>query len=425
MKIYFPKSAIPAFLNYINTDTTDTTDTIDNENNKLCKFTSSTRWLFDHNALINQITRWNEVLPWIKPYYAIKSNPSPKMLETLTTHNVGLDAASINETEIALNYATPQNIIYTNPHTTPHEKDTMKNYLTESVDIKVVDSMCELKKLLEYNIKPKKVLVRINSNIQLANVRFDSKFGATMEEAFEIVEYGLLHNMPMNGVSFLIGSGGNFSREDAYKKVITSALPLLEYIKKSLCNSSNEKELPILDIGGGLLFDTNIKNALMWTKDLPFIMISELGRYFSEPSYHLLIQVTAKTKRGIFIDNGVYHELNVFHRDHWKFPSLTHYYEDGNIYPIENLIENMNNNSGCDGNSNRSDGSDGSDGRVDYNSTEKITIFGPTCDSYDTLNECILPKKIEVGDWFFLDNMGAYTSAGKVDFNGIYSASSY
>lgn len=417
MKIYFPKSAIPAFLNYINND-------------RVYQFTSPTRWLFDHNALINQITKWNEELYWIKPYYAIKSNPSAEMLDTLTMNNVGVDVASIKETEIALKYTSPENIIYTNPHTTPHEKSIMKDYLTTSVDIKVVDSMCELKKLIEYNIKPKKVLVRINSNIQLANVKFDSKFGATMEDAFEIVDYGLLHNMPIKGVSFHIGSGGNFSRENAYKKVISSALPLLEYIKKSLRNDngddgSSENELPILDIGGGLLYDTNIKKALMWTKDLPFIMISELGRYFSEPSYHLLTQVTAKTKRGIFIDNGIYHELNVFHRDHWKFPMLTHYYENGKIYPISNFIENMN--SDYDSNSDGSDGSNDSnnDDRVDSNSTEKIQVFGPSCDSYDTLNECILPKNIEVGDWFFLNNMGAYTSAGKVDFNGIYSASSY
>jgi ornithine decarboxylase len=420
MKIYFPKSAIPAFLNYINTDNNDT----------VYQFTSAKRWLFDHNALINQITKWNEELYWIKPYYAIKSNPSPEMLETLTMNNVGVDVASINETEIALKYTSPENIIYTNPHTTPHEKSIMKDYLTTSVDIKVVDSMCELKKLIEYNIKPKKVLVRINSNIQLANVKFDSKFGATMEDAFEIVDYALLHNMPMKGVSFHIGSGGKFSRENAYKKVISYALPLLEYIKKSLRNgdgdgSGSEKELPILDIGGGLLYDTDIKKALLWTKDLPFTMISELGRYFSEPSYHLLTQVTAKTKRGLFIDNGVYHELNVFHRDHWHFPTLTHYYENGKIYPIGYMVETAN----SDYDSNSDGSSDGSsdccDGRIDYNSTEKIQVFGPTCDSYDTLNECILPKNIEVGDWFFLNNMGAYTSAGKVDFNGIYSASSY
>ena len=52
-------------------------------------------------------------------------------------------------------------------------------------------------------------------------------------------------------------------------------------------------------------------------------------------------------------------------------------------------------------------------------------VFGPTCESYDTLGDCALPKELEIGDWIFLPNMDAYSSAGKVDFNGICGASSF
>jgi ornithine decarboxylase len=50
-------------------------------------------------------------------------------------------------------------------------------------------------------------------------------------------------------------------------------------------------------------------------------------------------------------------------------------------------------------------------------------IFGPTCDSYDTLGTHSFPEDIEVGDWILLPNMGAYTNAGMVEFNGIKGAS--
>jgi ornithine decarboxylase len=58
------------------------------------------------------------------------------------------------------------------------------------------------------------------------------------------------------------------------------------------------------------------------------------------------------------------------------------------------------------------------------NSYKSHVIFGPTCDSYDTIGTQELPADIEVGDWILLPNMGAYTNAGMVEFNGIRGASS-
>ena len=125
-------------------------------------------------------------------------------------------------------------------------------------------------------------------------------------------------------------------------------------------------------------------------------MIAEPCRYFSEPSYHLYVQVIAKTRRGIYLDNGVYHELNVYHRDYWKFPHLS--------YVINDNINNRNINK--------------------ISLYEEIMVFGPTCDNYDTLGICKLPKDLKVSDWIFLPNMGAYTKSGMVEFNGIQGASS-
>jgi diaminopimelate decarboxylase len=91
--------------------------------------------------------------------------------------------------------------------------------------------------------------------------------------------------------------------------------------------------------------------------------------------------------------NGIYQELNVYHRDHWKFPVLTHYYDHET-----QLIHKI----------------------TDYTT---IPLFGPTCDSYDVIPSVTFPSNAEPNDWIFLSNMGAYTSAGAVDFNGVISAS--
>ena len=388
MKIFFQQNASSAFL----------------DNTKFIPFSSSTRWFFDREALIKQMKNWNKQLPWIRPYYAMKSNPSLEILETIVHDdfkymNVGLDAASINEVKLASQYLNHENIIYTHPHTIPHEKDEVKQCLETMVHLKVVDSLCEIKKMVDYGIQ-KNILIRLNSNTGglASNVKFDSKFGATVEEAVEIFDYSVKHDYNVKGVSFHIGSGGEFSRNQAFKIAIDYAMPLIEIIQ--LHNKSNdvnnETNKIILDIGGGMLYNTDLEDALGWTKDLPFTMIAELGRYFSEPVYHLAVQVIAKTSRGIFIDNGVYHELNAYHRDHWEFPEFTHFSKD------RETIEQIN--------------------EEDY---ENIHVFGVTCDSYDNFGKCVLPKYIDTGDWIFFHNMGAYTSAAKVDFNGIFSASSF
>ena len=46
------------------------------------------------------------------------------------------------------------------------------------------------------------------------------------------------------------------------------------------------------------------------------------------------------------------------------------------------------------------------------------TVFGPTCDSIDCVARAVLLPKLEIGDWLYFQNMGAYTSAAASAFNG-------
>lgn len=355
MKFFLSKLAIPTFMN----------------------ISFKNRWIFDKPKLLHQIHNWESKLPYIKPYYALKSNPSEEIIKTLSEFNIGFDAASTKEILLAKKYSN--DVIYTNPHTILHEGTSYLN----DMRFKIVDDIGEID-----NLKNVDILIRMNSCIETANCKFDSKFGCTQEEAFEIIKYANKCNLKVCGISFHIGSGGVHNRKLAYLTAYNYAVPVLEYLK----NKYSEK--PILDIGGGLLSDTDLIETLSWTKYIPYEIIAEPGRYYSEPSYHLFTQIISKTKRGMFLDNGVYHELNIYHRDHWKFPLLTHYY-DSESKTINKITE-----------------------------YENIQIFGPTCDSYDTLHYSKLPKKFDAGDWIFLENMGAYTSAGSCDFNGILSASS-
>jgi len=57
-----------------------------------------------------------------------------------------------------------------------------------------------------------------------------------------------------------------------------------------------------------------------------------------------------------------------------------------------------------------------------YNEREgkryESTVFGPTCDSIDIISEsCQLPD-LAIGEWVYVENFGAYTSAAASTFNG-------
>jgi len=51
----------------------------------------------------------------------------------------------------------------------------------------------------------------------------------------------------------------------------------------------------------------------------------------------------------------------------------------------------------------------------------KCTIFGPTCDSMDCISKDILFPELEVGEWIYFKNMGAYSVAAASPFNGFKS----
>jgi diaminopimelate decarboxylase len=48
----------------------------------------------------------------------------------------------------------------------------------------------------------------------------------------------------------------------------------------------------------------------------------------------------------------------------------------------------------------------------------KSMIFGPTCDSIDKICDNLALPELEIGEWCFVKNFGAYTVAAATDFNG-------
>ncbi len=54
---------------------------------------------------------------------------------------------------------------------------------------------------------------------------------------------------------------------------------------------------------------------------------------------------------------------------------------------------------------------------------EVCAVVGPTCDSFDKISVSEqLPGNLEIGDYLFTENIGAYSTASSTKFNGFDGA---
>ena len=55
----------------------------------------------------------------------------------------------------------------------------------------------------------------------------------------------------------------------------------------------------------------------------------------------------------------------------------------------------------------------------------KSTLWGPTCDSVDFVMKTVMLPKLDIGDWLYFTNMGAYTFSTASAFNGMFKTTGY
>ena len=335
-----------------------------------------------------QLERWTNLLPRVFPYYAVKCNPEPVLLETLRYYNIGFDCASLREVHSVLSLNTGESkvdkIIYAHPMKSKNDIDVVDSL---GIRMTVVDSVEECEKLTSCGWKGS-TLLRVAVNDTDSKMPFSVKFGCSLEEAKVIAKCS---QIPISGVSFHVGSGCENPRQ--YKQAIHySVLEVFDILRK------NKHNPHILDIGGG--YSSNytefskaasiIREAITIYTTPKISVIAEPGRYLAQPSQDLFVKVIAK-KPGIagkgwryIIDESVYGQFSCIPFDHQK-PSWIH-------IPMSNTSMNT-------------------------NTLEESVIFGRTCDSLDIIAKGRM-NPMEVGDWLYFPLMGAYTSATASEFNG-------
>ena len=270
-------------------------------------------------------------------------------------------------------------IIYANPYKSDSD---IKHSVKQNIDVTVIDSVNELNKLRDKNIE---VLVRIKVNDKDSLMPFSSKFGANYEETLDILKLAKKYNKNIAGFSFHVGSGcyNPVQYYDAVKNIY-------DIINKT---RDLKHDYKIVDIGGGFNGESdekfieqanNILKGMKLFKDSNLEFISEPGRYFATKSHTLYVPIIAKKRSN---------NKNVYVIDESVYSSFSNITYDVAKPKLELTKQPQS--------------------KKEYDSI----VFGRTCDSADKIIETKLPE-LEIGDYFIVKNMGAYTTASSTTFNG-------
>lgn len=346
-------------------------------------------YVVDLGDIVNKYKIWKELLPRVHPYYAVKCNDCPVVLDLLATLGTGFDCASKKEIDAVLQSGVSgSSIIYANPC---KASSFIKYASAMGVDTMTFDNELELHKIKKLFPNAKMVL-RIRVDDSRSICQLGMKFGCCVEHASYLLRVAKNLEINVVGVSFHVGSG--CLNANAYSVALQTCIKVFD-LGRAL-----GFHFTLLDIGGGF---PGLKKSMPIFTEMACVInesldtyfpsssgveiIAEPGRYFMASAFTLCTNIIAKKELSdvamYYVNDGLYGSFNCLIFDHAVITPLA--------YPLKSTSEEA---------------------------LQKSSIWGPTCDGMDCiLDTCYLPR-LNIGDWIIFENMGAYTLSAASNFNG-------
>lgn len=345
-------------------------------------------YVADLGEVYRQHLRWKINLARVKPFYAVKCNPDTEVLRLLAKLGTGFDCASRAEIDMVLGLGVaPSRIIYAQPCKT---KSYLRHARKVGVTLMTFDNSDELRKIKDCYPEAELVL-RILTDDSTSLCRLSAKYGASLHDAKDLLRLAKDLELNIVGVSFHVGSGA--SDPNSFGKAVMDARFVFDQAAEL------GYDLKLLDVGGGFVDETfemfagNLHEALEEHFPSHVRVIGEPGRYYTSNAFTLATNVIARREVAgdnegenaymLYLNDGVYGNFSNIIFDHQ--------------HPIPQILS----------------AAAAADEMVEY------SIWGPTCDGIDVITDQIyLPGVINIGDWLFFENMGAYTKCSATKFNG-------
>jgi len=335
------------------------------------------------NAIVREkARRFRAAMPRVRPHYAVKANPDRRVLETLMLEDCGFEIASIAELDMLLAAGTDAaEVFYSNPM---KSRQSIAYAAGKGVEWYVVDSVDEL-----HRVHAIKADARMYLRIATPNIGSDwplsGKFGAGPSETREIIAAAARAGADLAGVTFHAGS--QCRNPENWRVGIEKARTLFDAMTRAGLKPR------LLDIGGGFpvrhvkpipsieVIGEVVNEALKaFPEDVR--VVAEPGRYLVSDAAYFVCRVIGTTtragKRWMHWDAGLF---------------------GGVIETTEGLKYRI---------------------RTERSGPDvPWHVAGPTCDSVDViLRDEPMPSDLQEGDFIYLRNAGAYTTAYASEFNG-------
>jgi ornithine decarboxylase len=354
-------------------------------------------FIIDHNKIKKNYRIFKKNLPRVQCYYAVKANSDPEIIKTLFNEGSSFDVASYNEFVQIYEYLKHfeekdkeffiwDKIIFSN---TIKDRETLRK-IKRYKPLVTYDNGDELKKIKEH-CDTAGLVLRLKVPDTGSQVEMGSKFGAEPGDANNLIRQAFDAGLVVEGLSFHVGS--QCTNFDNYTAALAITSDIFQDARKK------GYHLKIVDIGGGfpVPYDAqvpkfeklakliNAECQRLFPEDIE--IIAEPGRFIVATAAMLMTEIIGKARRGgkifFYINDGVYHTFSGVVYDHW--------------------IPNFNS--------------------FRQGKKEVCAVVGPTCDSFDKISLSVpLPGRLEIGDYLYTENIGAYSIASSTKFNGFDSA---
>lgn len=354
-------------------------------------------YVVDIDDIFYKMDLWRKSVPRAAPFYAVKCNDNPVVLEVLAGSGFGFDCASIAEVEtmIALG-VEPSRIIYAHPQ---KHVSYIRRARELGVDLVTFDCSDELYKIKEHH-PDCRVVLRLRVDNDKALFAMGDKFGCSDKEAIHLLHLAKDLHMAVVGICFHVGSSN--LDPTAFQGAIAGARRAFDAAR------ALGFHMTLLDIGGGYPGEKGFEPVFLKTADIindgldkyfpesyGVNIISEPGTFFVNSAFTLFTKIIGKRinegqnngkprQRMYYVNESVYKSFVV---------SL---FSDDPVEPLP-LVD--------------------SDGPL-----HQSIVWGITCDGLDKIKaSCKLPE-LSVGQWLMFENMGAYTLTLNSPFNGFPDA---
>ncbi|KAF3840201.1 hypothetical protein F7725_018918 [Dissostichus mawsoni] len=308
----------------------------------------------DLGVIMRQHVRWRTHMAQIRPYYAVRCNSSPAVIEVLAALGAGFICTNKSELELVQRHGIPsEDIIYSG---VCKQVSQIKYAAKNGIDLLVCDNEAELRKISRCHPNAK-LLLQVSTEASSQGDEMSMTFGCSLKDCRRLLEKAKELGVQVVGVRSHISS--SCEDDQVYVHAISDARCVFDMGEEIGFNMN------VLDIGGGFSGSETqlemINTAVMSMVDLYFppstgvSIIAEPGSFFVSSAFTLAVNIISK-------------EVMI------RLPTMS----QSSKPPLDAPVFSS-------------------------------SLWGPSADDLDQVVEhCLLPE-LNIGDWLTFSQAGAYT----------------